>query len=77
MQSIASGDGYLEFTVSQIDKLGFCGLARTPAGIDFNALDFAVKLTGRAVVEVRENNVYKSETGYSPEMSFASRSNQA
>ena len=63
-QTIASGDGYLEFTVTQTDKLGFCGLARTPAGIDFNAIDFAVKLTGRAVVEVRENNVYKSETSY-------------
>ena len=64
-QSIASGDGYLEFKATQTDKLGFCGLARAPASIDFNAIDFAVKLTGRAVVEVRENNVYKAETGYS------------
>ncbi len=64
-QSIASGDGYLEFTATQTDKLGFCGLARTPSGTDFSAIDFAIKLTGRGVAEVRENNLYKSELSYS------------
>ena len=64
-QSIASGDGYLEFTATQTDKLGFIGLARTPSGTDFNAIDFAIKLTGRGVAEVRENNLYKSELSYS------------
>src|SRR6185503_13123798 len=46
-QSIASGDGYFEFTATQTDKLGFCGLARTPSGTDYNAIDFGIKLTGR------------------------------
>jgi hypothetical protein len=61
-QSIASGNGYLEFTVTQTNKLGFCGLTDAPSSTDFTALDFAIKLTGRTVVEVRENNAYKSET---------------
>jgi hypothetical protein len=63
-QSIASGDGYLEFAATQTDKLGFCGLARTPSGTDYNAIDFGIKLTGRGVAEVRENNLYKSEASY-------------
>jgi hypothetical protein len=62
VQAIALGNGYLEFTVTQTNKLGFCGLTDAPSSTDFNALDFAIKLTGRTVVEVRENNAYKSET---------------
>jgi hypothetical protein len=63
-QSLASGDGYLQFTAQEANKLRFCGLARNPAGTDFAGIDFAIKLTDYGVAEVREANVYKWETPY-------------
>src|SRR6185369_10899034 len=63
-QSLASGDGYLEFTAPETNKLRFCGLARNPVGTDFAGIDYAIKLTDYGVAEVREANVYKWETPY-------------
>ncbi|HWC77315.1 MAG TPA: PQQ-binding-like beta-propeller repeat protein [Blastocatellia bacterium] len=63
-QSIASGDGYAEFTATQTNKLRFCGLTNEPTGLDFVGIDFAIKLTDFGVAEVRENNVYRAEVPY-------------
>jgi hypothetical protein len=62
---LSSGDGYFEFTATETNKTRFCGLTRTASGTDYTAIDFALKLTGSGVVEVRENNSYKSESSYS------------
>lgn len=63
-QALASGDGYVEFTATEADRLRFCGFTHSVLGTDYTAIDFAIKLTTFGVAEVRENNVYRSETPY-------------
>jgi outer membrane protein assembly factor BamB len=64
LQTITAGDAYLEFTVSEANKLAYCGLAHSAIGTDFNEIDFAIKLTELGVAEARENEVYKAEVPY-------------
>src|ERR1041384_751897 len=45
-------------------KIRFCGLSHSAAGTDFEAIDFAIKLTELGVAEIRENNAYQGETTY-------------
>jgi hypothetical protein len=63
-QSLTSGDGYLQFTAQETNKLRFCGLARNPVVPDFQGIDYMIKLTDFAIAEVREANVYKWEVPY-------------
>jgi hypothetical protein len=63
-QKLTSGDGYLEFTAVETNKTRFCGLTRNPSGTEYAAIDFAIKLQGSGIADVRENNVYKGETTY-------------
>ena len=63
-QRLTSGDGYLEFTAVETNKMRFCGLTRNASGTDYAAIDFAIKLAGNGVADVRENNAYKAETTY-------------
>jgi outer membrane protein assembly factor BamB len=63
-QSITSGDAFAEFTATETNKLRFCGLTHSPIGTDYIDIDFAIKLTDFGIAEVRENNLYKSETPY-------------
>ncbi len=63
-QRLTSGDGYLEFTAVETNKMRFCGLTRNASGTDYSAIDFAIKLAGNGVADVRENNTYKTETTY-------------
>jgi hypothetical protein len=63
-QAIASGDGYLEFTAAESNKVLYCGLARDASGPGFTAIDFAIKLTANGVAEVREGNDYAGEINY-------------
>ena len=63
-QSITAGDAYVEFTVSEVNRLLYFGLSDGAIGTDFAEIDFAIKLTEFSVAEVRENNTYKAETPY-------------
>ncbi|MEK6287230.1 MAG: fibronectin type III domain-containing protein [Acidobacteriota bacterium] len=63
-QQILSGDGYFEFTAGSTGQIRFCGLTHTVLDTQYPAIDFAIKLTDFGVAEVRENNVYQSETTY-------------
>jgi hypothetical protein len=63
-QVITSGDGYFEFTATETNRTRFCGLTRNVSGTDYAAIDFAIKVTGTGIAEVRENNVYQRETSY-------------
>ena len=63
-QVISSGDAWVEFTAAETNKTRYCGLARNSPGTDFASLDFAIKLTGSAAAEVRENGNYAAETTY-------------
>jgi len=63
-QSLLGGDGYVEFTVTEANKLRFCGFTHSVSGTDYTAINFAIKLTTFGVAEVREGNVYRAETPY-------------
>jgi len=63
-QSIASGDGYLEFTVGEANTSRFCGLAHTGSLTDYSAIDFGFRLSEGGIAEVRENFVYQADTTY-------------
>ncbi|HVG17797.1 MAG TPA: fibronectin type III domain-containing protein [Blastocatellia bacterium] len=69
-QSITSGDAWVEFTAAETDKTRYCGLSRSAAGTDFASIDFAIKLTGSGVAEVRESGSYAAETTYQSGDSF-------
>lgn len=63
-QQIVYGDGYVQFTAGVTDKIRFCGLTHSASGTAYAAIDFAIKLTEFGVAEVRENNVYQTDTTY-------------
>jgi hypothetical protein len=75
MQTIASGDGYLELDASETNSTRAIGLTRANAATAANPLgrpttdtsiagiDFALVFMG-GYVEVRENGVYKSDAPY-------------
>jgi hypothetical protein len=61
-QAVASGTGYLEFTVSEIDTLRFIGFSTGNTGTSPDRIAAALRLqAGRA--EVREAGVYRTEIG--------------
>jgi outer membrane protein assembly factor BamB len=63
-QTITAGDAYVEFTVSEVNKTLYFGLSDGAIGTDFAEIDFAIKLTDLGIADVRENNVYQTETPY-------------
>jgi hypothetical protein len=59
-QTIGSGNGYLQFVVSETDTLRFIGFSTGNTGTAANSIAAALRLqAGR--VEVREGGVYRSE----------------
>src|SRR5262249_58893113 len=56
VQSIVSGDGYLEFTASERTTYRMCGLARNDVNQDYPSIDFAIYLAA-------DGNVYVHELG--------------
>ncbi len=63
-QQLLSGDGYFEFTAGATGKIRFVGLTHSVSGTEYQAIDFAIKLTEFGVAEVRENNAYRIDTTY-------------
>ncbi len=61
-QQIASGDGYLEFTASEITALRYAGLSNGNPGTSAAEIKYAIRLQSDA--EVNENGVYKASTTY-------------
>ncbi len=59
-QTIASGDGYLEFTVSEIDTLRFIGFSTGSSGTSPDGIAAGLRLQGGRA-EVRERGTYRSE----------------
>jgi hypothetical protein len=60
-QQIASGSGYLEFTVSETNLVRFIGLNDNSTGTSDNEIPFAFKLVN-GYAEVRENGQYRADT---------------
>jgi glucose/arabinose dehydrogenase len=63
-QSIASGDGYVEFPIAELATGRTAGLSRGNSDTSAADIDFAVHLNGAGSAEVRENGVYKTDTPY-------------
>jgi polyvinyl alcohol dehydrogenase (cytochrome) len=63
-QRITGGNAYFEFTAGRLNRTAFCGLTSSAIGTDFAEIDFSIKLTDSNVAEVRENNIYRTETSY-------------
>jgi hypothetical protein len=67
VQSIASGDGYLELTASETTTQRLIGLSRGNTDTSGADIDFALQFWPGGTVDVRENGVYRNaETGYAP-----------
>jgi hypothetical protein len=64
MQSIASGDGWVEFTASETNTLRQLGLSHSNPGLTTAEIDFAIRLTESGIAEVRESDAYRTETAY-------------
>ncbi|HEV3215928.1 MAG TPA: hypothetical protein VGZ27_09410 [Vicinamibacterales bacterium] len=63
-QQITSGDGYVNFSVTEAGTLRDIGLSTGTNGTDPNAIKFGLRLQGGAV-EVRESGTYRSDTTFS------------
>jgi hypothetical protein len=63
-QTIASGDGYIEFTATETNKIRQIGLSSSNPGTTTAEIQFSIRLTEAGIAEVRESNVYRAEVGY-------------
>lgn len=60
-QQIASGNGAVLFTATETDKVRYVGLSHGNTDTRLGDIDFAIRL-GNGYAEVRENNVYRTDT---------------
>jgi hypothetical protein len=60
-QEITAGDGYLEITVDETQKMRYVGVSVGQQGTGPTQIDFALALQS-GYVEVRENGAYRSDT---------------
>jgi hypothetical protein len=65
-QTIAAGDGYVEFTASEITTQRFIGLSNGNPGTTAQEIAFSIKLSSNSIASVQEHAVYKTEIGYVP-----------
>jgi hypothetical protein len=63
-QSIASGDGYVEFTASETTTYRAAGLSNGSTGTSLSDIDFAIFLAPGSWASVREKGVWKVDTQY-------------
>jgi len=63
-QTVTAGDVVFEFTAGDPTRALFCGLTHAASDSGFAEIDFAIKLTDFGVAEVREDNVYATDTPY-------------
>lgn len=59
-QSVASGDGYVEFTVGETNTLWAAGLSFGDSDTTYADIDFAFRFNGGGWADVLENGVYQS-----------------
>ena len=60
-QQIASGDGAVTFTATETNTIRYVGLSHGNTDTRLTDIDFALRI-GQGYAEVRENNVYRSDT---------------
>src|SRR5262249_10958390 len=64
-QQIASGDGYVELTASELPTFRAFGLSNGNPGTTLAEIKFALRLQN-GTIELRESGVYKADTVYVP-----------
>lgn len=57
-QQIASGDGYVEFTIGETHTFFVAGLSHGNTGTDYAEIDFAFRFNGAGWADVLENGTY-------------------
>jgi hypothetical protein len=60
-QNIASGDGYLQFSLADVSALRVVGLTTGNPGTTMNGVKFGIRVQG-GTAEVRESGTYRSDT---------------
>lgn len=63
LQTISSGDGYVEFTIPDAAPMLFAGLGHGDSQLDAGLIDFAIR-TQSGSAEVRENGTYIIDTPF-------------
>src|SRR4051812_7447346 len=63
-QTIAGGDGYIEFTATETNTDRQIGLSNGNPGTTHAEIDFSIRLTSGGTAEVRESDAYRGETSY-------------
>jgi hypothetical protein len=63
-ERIAAGDGYIEFTATETNKIRQIGLSSSNPGTTTAEIQFSIRLTEIGIAEVRESNVYRAEVGF-------------
>jgi hypothetical protein len=63
LQTISSGDGYVEFTVTEAGTQRFIGLSNGNLGTTPSEIKFALNLHS-PYIEVRESGIYKADRPY-------------
>jgi len=58
-EEIESGDGYVEFTVGEINTFWVAGLSHGNTDTSFGDIDFGFRFNGAGVADVLENGVYR------------------
>jgi hypothetical protein len=67
-QQLASGNGYIEFTVGELGTFWVAGLSHGNDSTLFDDIDFAFRFNGAGYADVVENGVYQvgGDTTYAP-----------
>jgi len=63
-QSLAAGDGYVQVSVDSTATDRYCGLSHLGNNPRYSTLDFALHLGPTGVLEVREDNLYRTDVRY-------------
>ena len=61
IQSLNSGDGYVEFTASETNTYRMCGLSNGDSNQSYTDIDFALYLAANGYVQVYEGGVYRGQ----------------
>jgi hypothetical protein len=69
-QTLASGDGYVEFVPSTSHDIFSVGIGSGPSNTEITNLEYALRFGGNGIVEVRENGNYIADTPYMPGQRF-------
>ena len=58
-ETISAGDGYVEFTVNEINTFWFAGLSHGNDDAGYGDIDFAFRFNGGGAADVLENGIYQ------------------